>query len=88
MARPASNRDFEVSERSSPPEATLEKGFLCLGLRRIYLIVRKNNHRAQRLYEHLGFRYCGECQKEIQGRMVELFEMALEKENFEGRNEA
>lgn len=65
--------------------ATLEKGFLHHGLCRIYLIVRKNNHRAQRLYEHLGFRYCGECQKEIQGRMVELFEMALEKENFEGR---
>ena len=27
----------------------------------------------------------GECRKEIQGIMVELFEMALEKETFERR---
>lgn len=69
-------------------QATLEKGFRELKLHRIYLIVRKNNHRAQRLYEHLGFRYCGECRREIQGKMVELFEMALEKENFEGKTRA
>lgn len=67
---------------------TLEKGFQELGLHKIYLIVRKNNHRAKGLYKHLGFHDSGECQKGIQGVMVDLFEMALEKEVFEkGRSD-
>lgn len=67
---------------------TLEKGFQELGLHKIYLIVRKSNHRAKELYKHLGFRDSGECKKEIQGIMVDLFEMALEKEVFEnGRSD-
>lgn len=64
---------------------TLERGFQELGLKRIYLIVRKNNHRARRLYDSCGFMESGECRKEIQGIMVDLFEMALEKETFESR---
>ena len=63
----------------------LEKGFQELGLQRIYLIVRKNNPRARRLYENCGFLETGECRKEIQGIMVTLFEMALKKETFERR---
>lgn len=66
-------------------QMTLEKGFQELGLHEIYLIVRKNNHRAKRLYERFGFQYTGECRKEICGTMVDLFEMALEKEAFERR---
>lgn len=67
---------------------TLEKGFQELRLHKIYLIVRKSNHRAIWLYKHLGFHDSGECEKEIQGVMVDLFEMALEKEVFEkGRSD-
>lgn len=64
---------------------TLEKGFQELGLQRIYLIVRKSNPRARRLYENCGFTRTGECRKEIQGIMVDLFEMAMEKETFDLR---
>lgn len=63
---------------------TLEKGFRELGLQRIYLIVRKSNPRARRLYESCSFMETGECRREIQGIMVDLFEMAMEKETFEG----
>ena len=63
----------------------LEKGFQELGLQRIYLIVRKSNPRARRLYENCGFTKTGECRKVIQGIMVDLFEMALEKQTFEMR---
>jgi RimJ/RimL family protein N-acetyltransferase len=62
---------------------TLEMGLKEMGLHKIYLIVRKNNHRAKRLYEHLGFQESGECQKEIHGMMADLFEMTLNKEIFE-----
>lgn len=63
--------------------ATLEKGFQDLSLNNIYLIVRKNNRHAKQLYERLGFRYSGECQKEIHGMTADLFEMTLTKETFE-----
>ena len=63
----------------------LEKGFQELGLQRIYLIVRKSNPRARRLYENCGFMEIGECRKDIQGIMVDLFEMAMDKETFERR---
>ena len=66
----------------------LEKGFQELRLQRIYLIVRKSNPRARRLYENCGFMETGECSKEIQGIMVDLFEMALEKQTFERRMKA
>lgn len=67
---------------------TLEKGFQEFGLQKIYLIVRKSNPRARRLYDSCGFMETGECRKEIQGIMVDLFEMAIEKETFERRMEA
>lgn len=41
-------------------EETLSKGFNELGLKRIHLIVRKNNLRAIALYLKLGFTRCGE----------------------------
>lgn len=66
-------------------QMTLEEGFREWGLHEIYLIVRKNNSRARMLYEHIGFRYSGECCKEICGTMVDLFEMTLDKETFERR---
>lgn len=66
-------------------QLALERGFRELGLQRVYLIVRKSNPRARRLYENCGFIETGECRKEIQGIMVDLFEMALDKETFEVR---
>jgi diamine N-acetyltransferase len=62
----------------------LEKGFQELGLQRIYLVVRKSNPLARRLYENCGFMKTGERRKEIQGIGVDLFEMALEKETLKG----
>jgi len=55
---------------------TLENGFQELGLQRIYLIVRKSNPRARRLYESWGFMETGECRKEIQGIIVDLYNPA------------
>ena len=55
----------------------LEKGFQELELQRIYLIVRKKNPRARRLYENCGFVETGECRKEIQRIMVDLFEICV-----------
>jgi len=66
-------------------QMTLEEGFQELGLREIYLIVRKNNRRARGLYERIGFQYSGDCRKEICGTMVDLFEMTLDKDTFEER---
>lgn len=67
---------------------TLDRGFRELELQRIYLIVRKSNPRARRLYENCGFAKTGECRKEIQGIIVDLFEMALEKGTFDMRMKA
>ncbi len=66
-------------------QMTIEEGFQELGLNEIYLIMRKNNRRARMLYEHIGFRYSGECSKEICGTMVDLFKMILDKETFKRR---
>jgi diamine N-acetyltransferase len=63
-------------------QMTIEEGFRERGLHEIYLIVRKNNRRARMLYEHIGFRYSGECSKEICGTIVDLFKMTLDKETF------
>lgn len=48
--------------------ATLKTGFQQLNLDRIYLIVRKNNHRAAKLYESIGFTTTGESVHAIQGK--------------------
>jgi len=51
---------------------TLKKGFNELGFSRIHLIVRKNNQRAIKLYQGLGFIDKGDCMKEIHGKMVDF----------------
>ena len=61
---------------------TLQKGFAELGLARIHLIVRKNNRRGIRLYQRLGFTACGECQKEIQGALVDFISMEIDSEKL------
>jgi RimJ/RimL family protein N-acetyltransferase len=62
--------------------------FKDLGLERIYLIVRKSNHRARKLYWHCDFRFTGECRKEVNGIVVDFREMELDRVNFEGTDEA
>ena len=61
---------------------TLQKGFAELGLSRIHLIVRKNNHRGIRLYQRLGFIDCGACWQEIQGVLVNFMMMAIGSGQF------
>ena len=39
---------------------TIRKGFEELGIQRIYLIVRRSNPRARKLYLHCGFKDTGE----------------------------
>ncbi len=62
--------------------ATLEKGFGQLTLEKIHLIVRKNNHRASRLYKRLGFSKTGESVHMIQGKRIEFIDMLITKEQF------
>ena len=64
---------------------TIRKGFEQLGLKRIYLIVRRSNPRARKLYLHCGFKDTVECRKEVNGIAVNFQEMELEMENFIGR---
>jgi RimJ/RimL family protein N-acetyltransferase len=66
-------------------QMTIKKGFEELGLDRIYLIVRKSNHRARRLYQHCGFRDTVECRKEVNGIVVDFFEMELGRAESYGR---
>jgi len=61
---------------------TLQRGCTELGLSRVYLIVRKRNSRAIRLYQRLGFTVCGECRRAIQGLLVEFLEMAIDCRQF------
>jgi len=56
---------------------TLTKGFAGMGLVRIHLIVRKNNPRAIRLYQGLGFTERGECFKSINGKNTHFLIMDL-----------
>ena len=65
--------------------ATLEAGFQQLNLDRIYLIVRKNNPRAAKLYESIGFVTTGESIHAIQGKPVEFDDMVITKERFTNR---
>ena len=64
---------------------TLERGFLRPGTLAIRLIVRKNNFRAQALYETLGFARTGEMTKEVQGVPVDFFCMEISREEFYGK---
>ena len=61
---------------------TLAHGFSVLGFTCIRLIVRKNNYRAQKLYNELLFRYAGECIEAVKGKPVEFFRMEISSEEF------
>ena len=64
---------------------TIEIAFFRWGLMHIFLIVRKTNFRAKRLYEYLGFELVGQTQRNIQGKTIDLFEMSLSRVDFEDR---
>jgi RimJ/RimL family protein N-acetyltransferase len=64
--------------------STMVAGFREPGLERIHLIVRKNNSRGIALYRRLGFRFCGELRKPIQGVEVDFHCMEMVREEFRG----
>ncbi len=66
--------------------ATLKNGFGQLGLEKIHLIVRKNNSRAAKLYENIGFAVTGQSVHEIQGKRIEFVDMSMTNQQFEGLN--
>ncbi len=61
----------------------LARGFLHTGCQKIILIVRKNNPRAQRLYESLRFSPCGECTEMVNGENVPFLCMEINRHTFE-----
>jgi len=63
--------------------AMLKKGFQQLSLGKIHLIVRKNNHRASKLYSNIGFTKTGESIHTIQGKHIEFVDMSLFRERFD-----
>jgi len=62
----------------------LSHGFSDAACDRISLIVRKNNPRAQRLYESLRFSPCGECTELVNGEQVPFLQMEIDRKTFEG----
>ena len=62
--------------------ATLKAGFQQFHLDQIYLIVRKNNHRAKKLYENIGFASTGESVHMIQEKYIDFDDMVIIKEKF------
>jgi len=62
----------------------LSHGFSGAGCEKILLIVRKNNPRAQRLYESLRFSPCGECTELVNGENVPFVQMEIDRKTFEG----
>ncbi|PKG33075.1 MAG: N-acetyltransferase [Methanoregula sp.] len=62
----------------------LARGFSATGCDTIVLIVRKNNPRAERLYESLRFRPCGECMELVNGENVPFLKMEINRKTFEG----
>lgn len=66
----------------------LKDGFMNMNIDRIHLIVRKNNPRAIRLYESIGFTERGECTKEIVGRQTAFLIMDIyDKQYFQKSEE-
>ncbi len=63
-------------------QETLRIGFGQLGLERITLIVRKNNPRAARLYERVGFSKNGESVHAVQRKPIEFIDMVITREQF------
>jgi diamine N-acetyltransferase len=61
---------------------TLAEGFSRPDIPAIQLIVRKNNLRAQRLYQSLKFRNTGECTKDVHGKSVEFYRMEISRKIF------
>ena len=62
--------------------ATLEAGFRKLNVDQIYLIVRKNNLHAAKLYESIGFALTGESVHMIMGEYIDFNDMVMTKEKF------
>jgi len=62
--------------------ATLETGFLKIGLNRIDLIVRKNNMPAMKLYKRMGFKINGESRHILRGQSIEMFDMDITRNAF------
>ena len=56
---------------------TLDRAFSEIGMRRVHLVVRKNNPRAIRLYQRLGFAHSGECRLVVNRQPVDFFRMDL-----------
>lgn len=61
---------------------TLAIGFDEIGLKRIYLIVRRNNLRAIRLYQQQNFSHCGECQMTVNNIPTDFLMMELLRKDF------
>jgi len=61
---------------------TLLIGFAKHSFETIYLIVRKNNQIAQRLYSRHGFILYGEKQEIIQGQSIDFFMMQIDSATF------
>jgi len=62
--------------------ATLKAGFRELNLDQIYLIVRKNNLHAVKLYESIGFDLTGESVHMIKDEYIDFNDMMMTKEKF------
>lgn len=61
---------------------TLEIGFDEIGLKRIHLVVRKNNPRAIKLYQQKSFSHCGECRMTINNMATDFLVMELLRKDF------
>lgn len=62
--------------------ATLKEGFPQLNLKKIHLIVRKNNPRAEKLYKRAGFTKTGESTRTIQGKAIDFINMDVSRETY------
>ena len=65
--------------------ATVQTGFDQFRLERITLIVRKNNSRAARLYDRVGFRITGESVHTVRGKRFEFIDMDITRVQFNMR---